>query len=301
MRFDVFECINRLTVAGVICAVFFLALHRPASAMAEVCPTTLHYRLVPQPLPSATFGFELRADGLRTVTAAQALLDTTGGWFTVNLPAGALHPSTRSYDTPIGTVRHSDWVSAPVWVSFPSAVIVQHAWVAQAALAADAMGWKKNVLVNCPPPATLDATTVSAFISGDPSFFQASADHPYYTNDETQRLDSPPAGAVPIVAQPIRPRLSTACDRPFMGANARHHDGARFEIPPVTFGGQAIIEVALDERGNVKDSSIWQSSGSGIFDDAALQNLKTNNFIAGRAYCQDVPGIYFYVMTVKRG
>ncbi len=180
-------------------------------------------------------------------------------------------------------------------------MIVQHAWVAQAALAADAMGWKKDVSVNCPPPATLDATTVSAFISGDPSFFQASADHPYYTNDETQRLDSPRADAVPVVATPIQPRLPTACDRPFMGANARHHDGARFEIPPMTFGGQTIIEVALDERGNVKDSSIWQSSGSGIFDDAAMQNLKTNDFTAGRAYCQEVPGMYFYVMTVKRG
>ncbi len=112
------QSMKRLTVAGVICAAFFLALHCPASAMTEVCPATLHYRLVPQPLPSATFGFELRADGPRTVTAAQALFDTTGGWFTVNLSPGALHPSTRSYDTPIGPVRHSDWVSAPVWVFF---------------------------------------------------------------------------------------------------------------------------------------------------------------------------------------
>jgi len=54
---------KRLIVVAVICTVFFLALHGPASAMAEVCPATLHYRLVPQPLPSATFGFELRAEG----------------------------------------------------------------------------------------------------------------------------------------------------------------------------------------------------------------------------------------------
>ena len=161
---------NRAIIMAVTIAAIFVYTHRPASAMVEFCPAALQYervgsntRLVRQQSSrdligksatetSSLYGLELTAFGPRTITHAALTFDTSGGWYTVNVPALTLVEKDRHYTGPSSTFAREDYVSQIFYVRFPQAIDVRHGWVSAAAAQGDSQfDWDKQGTVQCSP------------------------------------------------------------------------------------------------------------------------------------------------------
>lgn len=138
----------KVFIGAVFLAGALLLFGKPASAMTEFCPAELHYAAVGSssegsttPQPASVYGFDLSALGPRIATATLAF-DTSGGWYTVDVPQTTLVEKDRHYE-PFGsrTVLH-DWITPIMYVRFPQAVAVNDAWVYAATATGDGTyGW----------------------------------------------------------------------------------------------------------------------------------------------------------------
>src|SRR5436305_8578959 len=120
---------QRLSFIALVAVLFTLCTAR-ANAIAEFCPANILIKPVSPnaDAPSLLYGFELTADGQRTVTAAIAV-DTDSGWFSVAVPAAALHEKDRHYKGPSADFIRREWTSDIMYVRFSKPVIIAHSWV----------------------------------------------------------------------------------------------------------------------------------------------------------------------------
>ncbi len=147
---------KRAILAAVICAGIFLLLHRSAPAAVESCPAVLSYERVgparDDAQPSSLFGFDLSALGPRTITSAKFAFHTSAGWFTLDLPATTLAEKDRHYNSAWVSFTRRDYISPILYVRFPQAATIEHAWVYAAAAENDGpFGWQAKGSVTCPP------------------------------------------------------------------------------------------------------------------------------------------------------
>jgi hypothetical protein len=306
--------VKRVLPAAVIFAALFALSYYHASAMVEYCPAHLSIERVQDRtalartqsarddtgtaavVKSSTFGFTLSALGPRTFTSATLAFDTSAGWYTVALPEVTLIEKDRHYrDTGVGYIRH-DWVTRVMYVAFPSAITIAHAWVYEATVHGDPLfGWDEKGTVLCPPPPgpsseqqKKNTREVWAFNAMDPQ--------------DADRLSDPPTErSLVLHASPSRPLESADCADPFREAEVASQ--ARPEFPSILaaegWGGVASsnVSVALQPDGSLRDEWIWGPSGMEQFDKSALTAAKRSTYRGARAYCQPVPSIYIFRVT----
>lgn len=306
---------KRVFLAGLIGAAILLLSHRPAFAMVEFCPATLAYDRVGSDTAlirqqsridrtgkatnetSSLFGFELMALGGRTITAAKLAFDTSGGWYTLDVPAVTLAEKDRHYSAPWVTFIHRDFVSPVLYVRFPQAVSISHAWVYEATAQNDgAFGWQAIGAVMCDP--IPEASPEQRAHWPKP----ARSRNPYTLDpkDEDRLSDVPSAMSLVLNAAPSAPLESAACTEPFREATVTRPEQPQY--PDVLRGrvGSDVmtsVEVAIEPDGTLQDDWVWAPSGFKPFDDASLDAARRSTYKGARAYCRAVPGEYYFRVT----
>lgn len=298
---------KRVIIGMLMSAALFACMHRAASAMAEFCPAVLEYQRAGSgealtndadngatQAPSAPlYAFELQALGARTITNATLAFDTTGGWFTVSVPATTLTVKERHYTGPSSTFVRRDYVSQMMYARFPDAVSIRHAWVYVAMASGDgAFGWQAKGAVQCDPPPA-------------PSPHQPAKRnfHAVYRLDPKDQdlAVMPSATSLVLAANTSKALENTDCAEPFRNATTKSQAQPRYPLAMRGFSGRATttVEVAINSDGVLEDAWVWGPSGFSPFDDAALSAAQNTTYTGARAYCRPVPGSYFFRVTFE--
>ena len=233
--------------------------------------------------PADLFGFELTAEGARSVTATVAF-DTDAGWFVASIPSTTLQAKERHYDSPSASFVKRNWISPIMYLKFPTAVNIAHSWVYSAQTIGDDFGWSKMGVVSCQPFA-------GARAPNPPLAPQVVRLDPKDVDD----LSIPPGPGSTIVAvTKSKPLKQAHCATPFQDATATRT--VRPEYPMMArrpaIDVTSTIQVAINADGSPADAWVFYPSGFPQFDDAAIQAARQSKYRAGIAYCEAVPGLY---------
>lgn len=295
-------------------AALFLCSHATARAVVEFCPAVLQYARVGSDTSlirqqstrdangkisaetSSLFGFELTAFGRRTLTAARLAFDTSGGWYTIDVPAITLSAKERHYSAPWVKFVRRDYVSPVLYVHFPQAVTIAHAWVYQATAQNDGpFGWQAIGSVLCDPTPSASPDQLRKLIP-------ARRLRPYTLDpkDEDHLADIPSSTSLVLNASVSKPLESSNCAEPFRDATVK--DQAQPAYPDTLRNagiGEAMtsVQVAIEPDGTLQDVWVWGPSGHQAFDDESMHAARTSTYEGARAYCRAVPGEYFFRVT----
>lgn len=291
---------KRVMIGAVLGVTFFLFAHRPASAMVEFCPASLQYQAVTSGTPAAQqqsqpdaalYGFELKALAARTLSSARLVFDTSGGWYTVDLAGVAMTPKDRHYNGPLQSYVVRDYASPVMYVRFPSAVGVAHAWVYSAAPA-------NGAPVTCDPPPAPSPEQLGrskAFRrrlrNSGPALDPKDDDHLSAAPSSTSRI---------LAAAPTKPLETVDCAEPFRDADVVTQAQARFPDAAKPFVSGPVVSIAalaIDADGSTADSELWASSGFHVLDEEALRVAQQSTYSGARSYCRPVPSHYFFRVT----
>lgn len=283
---------KRVLLAAFIAAAFFLALHRPASAATEFCPGQLRYKAVAPASfasqPQQTYGFEISALTARGIGSATLAFDTSSGWYTVDVPDTELTGKVRHYTGNL-SFEERDYVSPQMYVRFPQAVSVNHAWLYSAIATGDGLGWQQQGTVLCPPPPDASSQEKRRFPKRGKGMMLDHAD---------DHLSDPPnATSVVLTAKASKALASTDCPEPFSDATVQ--DQAAPQYPEAMRGSATSdaavgVEVAISPDGTVRDTWVRASSGYAAFDTASVAAAKRSTYKGAVSYCQAVPGTYMF-------
>ncbi len=274
--------------ALLIMLVILSAAH--AEAISELCPA----RFVMEPVEQAEqvtpslFGFELAAEGPRSVTSA-LVFDTSDGWFVASVPSTSLHEKDRHYSSPTASFIRRTWVSPIMYLKFPSSMNITHSWVYSAQSTGDDFGWSKMGLVLCHPAA--GARTPNA-----PQEQIAKLD----PKDEDPLSSPPGAGATIITVNRSAPLAKTDCTVPFQDATASSTFTPQYPMSErgrVSINVTSTIMVSINADGSLADAWVYYPSGFSDFDDTALQAAHQSKYKNGIAYCEPVPGLFLFKVT----
>lgn len=245
---------------AVLCMAFFL--NGRADAAAEFCPVRL--ATFAPTSQSATYAYTVDAQSPRSVSA-ELVADTDAGWFSWHFPMTVLHPAKRTVTAGIYTVESNVLASPVMYVTFPRAVHVTHAFARQATTSGESVfGWDAEGGVSCEPPAPRDFATIAV---------QA----------------APAPVAAPVVAEPVDAPFGSTCAKPFADASvtqlARTTLSADYTAAP---GNAVLVDVALDKSAAVLDAWLLGTSESVNYDQAALRIAKASAYSPAISYCRAV-------------
>ncbi|HET6895690.1 MAG TPA: hypothetical protein VFH72_09955, partial [Candidatus Baltobacteraceae bacterium] len=244
---------------------------------------------------SSLFGFELTALGPRTLPATRLAFDTSGGWYTLDVPALTLAAKERHYSAPWVKFIRRDYVSPVLYVHFPQAVTIAHAWVYQATAQDDgAFGWQAKGSILCDPMPSASPEQRRRL----PAHFQS----PYAldSNDADHLADPPSSTSIILDAANSKPLETTKCAEPFRNATIKDQaqpsfpDFLRDEVVNETM---TAAQVAIEPSGTLEDAWVWGTSGYRALDDETLKVARISTYEGARAYCRAVPGEYFFRVT----
>jgi hypothetical protein len=289
---------KRVILAAFIGAALFVFAYRPAHAAVEFCPATLQYERVDPHL----YGFELSALGPRTITSATLAFDTSGGWFTVDVPGVSLIAKERHYVSASGPLIRKEYVAPEFYARFPIAVSVSRAWVFTAATQSDTLfGWDKAGTVQCDPspqevqligldrPAPRATLSPAALFKRDPQ--------------DGNMLSRPPAASALIIdAKQSKPLESATCAQPFQDAMVKLQAVPEYPIIMRELGAgrtTSTIQVAIAADGTLSDAWVVDGSGYEAADAASLAAARNSTYEGARAYCKPVPGEYYFRVTFE--
>src|SRR5579883_1445960 len=272
----------RLYISILLAAAASLAFCARASATTEFCPAVLDVAPVGK-APAQVYGIQLRALSQRRVTVRLAF-DTSAGWYQADVTDAELSPSIRTIpikypvDVPMAA-------SAILYVRFPSSVTVNHAFVTRALSIGDVFHWSDRGQVTCPlaPEAWHD---------------------PDYSLADLRDLGAPaPRDATFLAATPRSPLEAASCPNPYQLPKTLHAVDAVYPDAARAVGatGSIVIGVALNPNGSVADTWVQGSSNDTTLDAAAQSAAQSSTYQAARTYCQDVPAIYYFVVTFGQG
>ncbi len=290
-------CTRYKAVAAAVLTLCVIASPHRAQAMIEFCPAVLHRAPVgtadPKgPLPAAAlYGFDLSALGARSLDRATLAFDTTAGWFTAKVPAVAFGEKLRHYTSVTVRFVRRDWVSPIMYVRFPVALKISHAWVFDAQVHGDGpFGWEAKGDVTCSPPSTAETRAGRNDIRLDPKLDP---------KDEDALWLPPGPASIVLDAQSAKALETTSCSDPFRPATAVYAAQPAYpdELTAQAPSGVTLVELAINRDGSRADAWIWAPSGYAAFDEAALNAAKASRFENARSYCTDVPGQYLFKVT----
>lgn len=290
---------NRVIAGAFLCAAFFVCSHRPASAMVEFCPATLKYQRVgPESAkkdPAKIYGFELTALGTRTVISATLAFDTSAGWYTLDVPAITLYAKERRYTAPWVSFTRRDFVSPVLYVRFPTAVTIAHAWVYNASARDDgAFGWQAMGTVTCDPPATASPEQRKSHKLPDKNRYALDP------RDDDGLSREPQQTSLIVPAASSKALESIDCAEPFRDAETKRIAVANY---PDAMRGNVLgdsttaVQVAIEPDGTLQDAWVWGPSGFTPFDQESVKAARNSTYTGARAYCRPVSSEYFFFVT----
>lgn len=266
------------SIATLAAAVLLVALgHARARAAAEFCPAAVAG--APAPVDAASYRLRLRAISERSVSGF-IRIQTDKGWYAAAFSGLPLRQLSKQYNDEGFAFSHDDYYSDDLVVRFPQSVSVTYAYVSQAVTKGETLlDWDKEGSVTClPTPSSPKRAPVPAL---------------------------PPLSksAVALAAKPIDPPFAQACPNPF--ADVELSRAAQLHVPSLFAhdnftsvpAGTAAVVVAVERDGSVVDAWLWESSGTPLLDQAALDQARKSAFTPGRAFCRNVPG-YFLMRSV---
>lgn len=272
---------KRIIAAVFFCAASVAFAHGRAQAMVEFCPAALHVRAVGaeqrnDAAPAALYGFDLSARSARSVSARLAF-DTSGGWFTVDVPQITLTEQDRHYTLRGMQITDRNYASPVMYVRFPKTLTLNHSWI------------YRSDDVTCAPPAAPGKGQNTYGKSG----LQLDA------ADKDRLSNAPGSGAPVLNAKPSSPLETADCADPFREATAASPVVPAYpEFARMTgASGTTVVDVAINADASVADASVFARSGYPYLDKAALNAAKATTYEAGRSYCRPVPGTYRFVTT----
>lgn len=248
--------------------------HAPARAAAEFCPAAIVGGVVK--VDASSYRLRLGAISQRNISGFLRL-QTDKGWYTTPFPAVALKPMSAQHNDQGFAFSYQDYLSGDILVKFPAAVAVQYAYVSQAQTKGETLlDWDKEGSVTClPTPAAAKST---------PSPVRP----------------LPPLSKEPVTidARPIDPPFDAKCSDPF--ADVRLSKAGPLHVPSLFAHdnftqvpeGTAGVVIAVERDGSVVDAWLWESSGTPLLDQAALDQAHKSTFLPGRAFCRNVPGYF---------
>ncbi|HEV3154990.1 MAG TPA: TonB family protein [Candidatus Baltobacteraceae bacterium] len=272
---------TRVLVFAVTLAGAMLMVLGRAAATTEFCPGVLDYAPLANAAATQTYGIQLRALSERQLSA-RIVFDTSAGWFQADVPQTTLSSAVRTiplrYPVDVGLAA-----SPVMYVRFPSAVRVNHAFVTNALSIGDIFRWSDRGRVTCP---------LAPEIWSEPKYSFA---------DVGALSATPDPGSAVLKPTARSPLEASGCADPFEPAKLlkqtqpTYPDAARV----VGASGSAIVAVALNPNGSVADTWVEGSTTDATLDAAAQAAAQSSTFQGARAYCQSVPSIYYFIATFE--
>lgn len=233
-------------------------------------------------MDAQSYRFRLGAISERTLSGF-ARFQTDKGWFNAPFSGVTLHQLSAQHNDEGFAVNHEDYLSDDIIVKFPQAVSVTYGYISQAQTKGETLlDWDKEGSVTCLP------TPVS--------------------NKPHQPAPLPPLSTSPltITARPMDAPFSDKCADP--SADVQLSKAGPLHIPALFSHdnftqvptGTAAVVVAVERDGSVVDTWLWESSGTPILDQAAIDQARKSTFTPGRAFCRNVPG-YFLMRSEFKG
>jgi hypothetical protein len=173
-----------------------------------------------------------------------------------------------------------------MYVEFPSAVTVTHAWVYSASIQGGGAAKSSDSLVVCPP--------MVSHVERQASVMQLQMD----PAENALLAAMPTIGAVHLKASASERLNSSNCSEPFHAAGPQRQALLGFPgLPDDSPDAMSIVDVAINPDGTLRDEWVWQSAGSFDYDQEALKAARRSTYTGARAYCQGVPAIYRFSAT----
>lgn len=263
------------TLAVLSCGVLLLLAGGRARAAAEFCPATIAGTFTK--VDAASYRFRLAAISERTVSGF-IRVQTKNGWFNAPFSNVALESSRKQYDDEGMTFSHDDFVSPDIVVRFSAAQDVVYGYVSQAQTKGETLlDWDKEGMVTClPTPRDPKATPPPK-----PAPLPPLAKDAVTLN--AKPIDAPFTATCADAFAPVAVAQLATFHLPTLFA----HDNSQ-EVPQ----GTTAVVVAVERDGSVVDAWLWETSGTPILDNAALEQAKKSTYTPGRAFCRNVPGYY---------
>lgn len=252
---------------------FFAASHGRARAAAEFCPAAV--AAAPARVDAASFRLRLRAISERNVSGFLRF-QTDKGWYAAAFTGLPLRQLSKQYNDGGFAFSHDDYFSDDIVVKFPAGVSVLYAYVSQAQTKGETLlDWDKEGSVTCLPTPVDPKTAPPALVL-------------------------PPLSktAIALDARKIDAPFDDRCATPFagvqLGTAALLHLPALFSHDNFTSvpEGTTAVVVAVERDGTVVDAWLWETSGTPLLDQAALDQARKSAFRPGRAFCRNVPGYF---------
>lgn len=259
-----------------------LAAGTHARAAAEFCPASIAGAV--SRVDATSYRLHLGGISSRTVSGF-IRLQTDKGWYAAPFSGVTLKPMSQQHNDQGFAFSYEDYLSNDIVVKFPAAVSVSYAYVSQAQTKGETLlDWDKEGSVTClPTPVSLKKP-----VTGPTA------------------VPVPSSNAVALSAKAIDAPFDTKCNNPsgdveLSKAGPLHipslfaHDNFT-QVPE----GTAAVVVAVERDGSVVDTWLWESSGTPLLDEAAMNQARASTFTPGRAFCRNVPG-YFLMRSEFKG
>lgn len=262
---------------ALICA----AAQSKAHAAAEFCPAAIVGGVAR--VDADSYRFRLGAISERTLNGF-ARFQTGKGWYTAPFTGVVLHQLSAQHNDEGFAFSHEDYLSDDIIVKFPQPVSVTYGYVSQAQTKGETLlDWDKEGSVTCLPTP----------VSNKPP-------------RQTPPLPPVTKNALTLTARPIDSPFTENCANP--SADVQLAKAGPLHIPSLFSHdnftqvptGTAAVVVAVERDGSVVDTWLWESSGTPILDQAAMDQARKSTFTPGRAFCRNVPG-YFLMRSEFKG
>lgn len=272
----------RLTCSVTLALVMMVFCGTRAHAAAEFCPAAIVGGVAK--IDAASYRLRLGAISDRTVSGFMRM-QTDKGWYAVPFSGVTLKAISQQHNDQGFAFSYQDYISDDLVVKFPAPVSVQYAYVSQAQTKGETLlDWDKEGSVTCLP------TPVAAKATPAP----------------TRPLPPLSKSAITLAAKSIDAPFDAKCPEPF--ADVQLNKAGPLHVPSIFAHdnftqvpeGTAGVVVAVERDGSVVDSWLWESSGTPLLDQAAMDQARSSTFTPGRAFCRNVPG-YFLLRSEFKG
>jgi TonB family protein len=245
-----------------------------ARAAAEFCPAAIVGGVTKN--DATSYRLRLAAISERTINGFLRL-QTDKGWYAAPFSGVTLKAISQQHNDQGFAFSYQDYLSDDMVVKFPAPVAVRYAYVSQAQTKGETLlDWDKEGSVTClPTPAAAKATP-----------------------GPSRPLPPLSKNAIMLTAKAIDAPYDAKCADPF--ADVQLTKAGPLHVPSLFAHdnftqvpeGTAAVVVAVERDGSVVDSWLWESSGTPILDQAAMDQARKSTFSPGRAFCRNVPGYF---------
>lgn len=288
----------RYALIVALCWAAILAAGVRAQAAIEYCPARAQVDPIGisapsdgSPLPSSLYSLVLSGLSSRTVSGT-LVMHTENGWYTLPFTNVVLTQYQEQWQDQYVRFTTPLFLSPVFYLRFSQPVTVSGWFVSEASTSGEVVfGWDAKGKVTC---ASGRDISVVAFGAKASTSTRVSRGDLHWLNPLPTSSAAPPSDTPMLTPALTSAPGSTDCAVPFADAVVTKAIAPSF--PPASRGenGETFVQVAVSADGHLDDAWVWGPSGDKLLDAAALEAAQDSKYAPARAFCQDVPGMYFF-------